>query len=68
MGAILINRSWPFVQIFIPHLSKGSTWNVKKIVPGVSEEKLCKGVDGWRTDDRLQLITVAHPEPLAQVP
>ena len=70
MAAILINRPWPFVQIFNPPLTEGFTWSLKKIVPGVSEEKSFKGVDGWRTDGRRmddgrQVITIAHPEPLA---
>ena len=36
---------------------------MKKIGPGVSEEKSFKDVDG-QTDD---VITIAHPKPLAQV-
>ena len=39
---------------------------MKKIGPGVLEEKSFKGVYG-RTDDGRQVITIAHPEPLAQV-
>ena len=38
MVAILINEPWPFEQIFNPPLTQGSTWNLKKIGPGVSEE------------------------------
>ena len=44
---------------------------LKKLGPGVSEEKSFKGVDGrtdgQRTDDGRQLITVTHPETSAQV-
>ena len=59
MVAILINGPWPFVQIFNPLL--------KKIGPGASE-KMFKGVDDGRTeDDGRQVITIAHPEPSAQV-
>ena len=35
---------------------------MKKIGPGVTEEKLFKGVDG-QTDNGWQVITIAHPEP-----
>ena len=37
--------------------------------PGGSEDKLFKSVDGQRTMERLRrrVITIAHPEPLAQV-
>ena len=48
MEAILINGPWPFEQIFNPLLTEGSTWSLKKIGPGVSEEKLFEGVDGRR--------------------
>ena len=40
MAAILIK------QIFNSSLTEGSTWNLKKIGPGVSEERSFKGVDG----------------------
>ena len=36
-------------QIFNPLLTEGSTWTLKKIGPGVSEEKSFKCVDGRRT-------------------
>ena len=43
----------------------------EEIWPRVSEEKSFKGVDGrtnGQTDDgRWRVITIAHPEPLAQV-
>ena len=46
-------------------IPEGSTWNLKKIGPVVSEEKLFKAVDDRRTmDDRRQVITIAHPELL----
>ena len=45
MAAILINGLWPFVQIFNPPLTEGSTWSLKKIGPEVSEEVI-QGVDG----------------------
>ena len=60
----------------IPVLTKGSTWSLKKTGPGVSEEKLFKGVDGRRTeegqtgdrgtmdDDEWKVITIAHPQLL----
>ena len=47
MAAILINGQWPFVQIFKPPLTEGSTWSLKKIGLGVSEEKSFKGVYKW---------------------
>ena len=59
MAAILINGPWPF--------RGGSTLSLKKIGPGVSEEKSFKDVDGRRTDDGRQVITIVHPEPSAQV-
>ena len=49
MAAILINGPWPFVQIFNPTLTEGSTWSWKKIGP---EKKSFKGVDRWRMDGR----------------
>ena len=63
MAAILING--PFVKIFNPPLTEGSSRNLKKIGLGVSE-KLFKCVDGRTTDGR-RVITIAHPEPSAQV-
>ena len=50
MAAILKNRPWPFEQIFNPPLKEGSTWNLKKIGPGISEEKSFKGVDRRQTE------------------
>ena len=64
--AILLNGPWPIEQIFSPSLTEGSLWNLKKIGPGVSEEKSFKGVYGRWTDDGRQVITRAHPEPSAQ--
>ena len=58
---IFKNFKSPFTQ--------GSTWSLKKFRPGVSEEKLFIDVNG-RTDVRMdgrRMITIAHPEPLAQV-
>ena len=46
MAAILINGPRPFVQIFNPPLTKGTRRNLKNIGPGISEEKLFKGVEG----------------------
>ena len=70
MVAILINGPLPFVQIFNPPLTEGSTWSLKKIGTGASEE-MFKGVDNGRTEGRRtdgrQVITIAHPEPSAQV-
>ena len=43
---------WPFVQIFCPPLTQGSTWNLKKFGPGISEE----WTDGQR--DRLFFIVL----------
>ena len=62
MAAILINGPWPFEQIFNSSLTEGSIWSLKKIGPGVSEEKSFKGVDDGRTmtDGK---VTIAHPEP-----
>ena len=68
MSAILINGPWIFT-IFNPLLTQGST-SLKKIGPGILEEKSFKGqTTDRRTDDGRQVITihVAHPEPLAQV-
>ena len=53
-------------------LTEGSTWSLKKIGPGVSEQKSFKGLAGWTTDirtddDRRQVITIANPEPSAQM-
>ena len=67
MAAILINGPWPFVQIFNPFLTEGSTGSLKKIGPGLSEEKSFKGLDGRRSTDGRQVITIAHPKPSAQV-
>ena len=47
MAAILIYRQRAFVHIFNPPLTQGSTLSLKKFGPGISEEKLFKGVDGW---------------------
>ena len=69
MATILINGPWPFVQIFYPPLTKGTTLSLKKIGREVSEEKSFKGVNRRRTtDDRRrtdgrQVITMEHPEP-----
>ena len=63
MAAILLNKPCPFVQIFNPPLTEGSKWSLKKTDPGVSEESRSKV---WTDDGRL-VITIAHPEPSAQV-
>ena len=65
MVAILLYRLWPFVQIFNSPLTEDSTWSLKKLGARVSEE-LFKGVN-QRTDNKQQVIKIAHPEPLAQV-
>ena len=46
-----------FEQIFNPPLKDGSTYSLKKIGPGVSEEKSFKSVDGLRrtVSDHLSL-------------
>ena len=49
MAAILINGPWPFEHIFNPPLTKGFTWNSKKIGSRVSEKKSFKGVNRRRT-------------------
>ena len=68
MVAILINGPRPSVQIFNTPLTIDSRRNLSKIGPGVSEEKLFKDVDGGQTmDNRQRIITIAQPEPLAQV-
>ena len=72
MAAILINGPWLFVQIFNPPSKEGSTWSLKKIGPGVSEEVVQSVDEGWTTDRRMnhegqQVITIAHPEPSAQM-
>ena len=73
MAAILINGPWLFEQNFNPPFTEGSTWSLKKIGPGVSEEKSFKNMDGLMDgrrptdDDGRQVITIAHPEPSAQV-
>ena len=77
MVAILINKPWPFEQIFNPPLTEGSTWSLKKIGPKISEEKPFKSVDeqrtdwrmyGWTmTDDKRQMITSARQVPFTQV-
>ena len=51
MAAILIYGQWPFVNIFNPPLTQGSTWSLKKFCPRVSKEKSFKGVNG-QTDGR----------------
>ena len=53
-------------------LTEGSTRNLKKIRPEVSEEKSFKSKDGsmdrrWTASDGRQVITIVHPEPLAQI-
>ena len=54
MAAIFINGPWLFVQIFHSHLTEGSTWSLKKIGLGTSEE-MFKGVDDGRTDGRRRM-------------
>ena len=51
MAAILINGLRPIDQIFNFPLIEDSKWNLKKIGPGVSEEKSLKSVYG-QTDGR----------------
>ena len=62
MVAILIKGPWPFVQMLNLSLTKGPTWSLNKIGPGVLEKKLFKGVDGQWTDEGEQVITIAHPK------
>ena len=60
----------PFLQIFNPPLTQGSTRSLRTFGPGVSEEKSFKDVNGrfgGQTDDGRGVITTAHPEPSAQV-
>ena len=52
MMAILINGPWPFIQILNPTFTEGSTWSLKKIGPGVTEEKSFKDVYGRTTDGK----------------
>ena len=52
------------VTIFTNFQSLFNTWLHIKI--GVSEEKSFKGVNG-QVDNRRRVITIVHPEPLAQV-
>ena len=53
MAVILFNGPWPFDQIFNPPLTnRRFKMKFKKIGPGVSEDKLFKGVDGRRTEGR----------------
>ena len=70
MAAFFINGPRPFVQISNSPLTENSRRNLKKTGLRVSEEMLFKGVDGrrteGRTDDGRRVITIAHPEPLAQ--
>ena len=70
MVATLINGPKQFVQIFNPPWTEDSRRNLKKIGSGVSE-KLFKDVGGrttdGRTDNGRRVITIAHPEPFAQV-
>ena len=63
MMAILIKGLWPFVQIYNPCLT-GSIWNLKKTGLRISEEVIQRC---GQKDDEQQMITIAHPEPLAQV-
>ena len=48
MAAIAMIGPFTFVQMFNPILTEGSTWSLKRIGPGFSEENLFKGVDGRR--------------------
>ena len=65
MATILINSPWPLEQISNLLLTEGSTWSLKKIDPGVTEEKSFKCVNGRTMDgwQQTELITIAHPEP-----
>ena len=38
-------------KFLIPSLTEGSTWSLKKIGLGLTEEKSFKGMNGRRTDD-----------------
>ena len=50
-----------------PHTPLNSRFYMKKIGPGVSEEKLFKEVDGWTMmDNGRQVIRITHPEPSDQ--
>ena len=66
MAAILIYGRQPFIHIFNPPLTQGSTKSLKKFGPGVSEEKSFRVVNG-RMDDGRRVITIAHPEPLVHL-
>ena len=57
MAATLTNEPWPFEQIFIPSLTEGSMWNVKKIGPGVSGGRSKVLKDNGRTDDGLWTVS-----------
>ena len=67
MAASLLNRPWPFVQIFNPPSTEGSGWSLKKIGPGVSEVEVVQSCERRTDDDERQVITIAHHEHLAQV-
>ena len=56
------------VKVFNPPLTEGSTLSLKKIGPGFRGEVVqrCGQTDG-QTDDGWQVITIAHPEPSAQM-
>ena len=56
MMAILINRPSPSVKLYNPALTEDTIRNLKKIGPGISEEKFFKDVDerwtdGWMIDN-----------------
>ena len=52
MAAILINGPRPFVQIFkISPINRRLQEKSEENFPGISEEKLFKGVDGRTTDE-----------------
>ena len=71
MAAIFLFEPWPFVQIFNPPLTESSTCCLKKTGPRVSGKRSFKGVNGRRTDGRIDngrgVITIAHHKPLAQM-
>ena len=70
--AILLYGPWPFVQIFNPPLTEGSTWSLKKLAQVYQRRsrsrgeviQRCGGMCGWTdrwTDDKRGVVTIAHP-------
>ena len=70
MAAILLNGTWAFEQNFIPHFKRRFHMkfeeNYHKGFRGEVPQRCRWTMDGQRTTgDGRQVITIAHPEPLA---